>query len=145
MALEWLMPQTELDGHVAHMAGVQGELKKHAEEIKVKAVANLAAVRASTTHTKIDEGRAHETKIVGPEHAKGKYGSVDWEVAMEGEDPMALEFGHTASGYFSRERFPTAKSPHGVYILTGAAGLGELQVIPSGMARGKRGPVYGER
>lgn len=137
--MAYLMPRKALNSVVAHLEEVHDGLHKEAAEIESKAKANLDAARASTAHTKIDKSRAHETSI-GMGEAEGKYGSIDFEVFMDGEDPMAIEFGHAPSGYFSPERYgKVTKAPHGLYILTRAAGAGDVELVPaSGRNVGKR-------
>lgn len=134
-----LMPRESLNGLVANMGGVGAVLKTRAEETKVNAEGNLKAARASTTHQRLDKEGAHETSIdMG--HTEGKYGHIDYEVRMHGHDPMATEFGHGPSGHFSPEKYGSVtKAPHGLYILTSAAGFEGLHMTPSmGRKAGKR-------
>ena len=65
--------------------------------------------------------------------------AVDGFVEMKGTDPMAIEFGHFPSGYFAPEKYgKVTKPPHGLYILSRAAGIGGATGIASGRKRGKR-------
>lgn len=132
-----LMPREALNGLVAHLDEVQAGLRKEAEEVETRANTNLVAARASTSHRKIASKRAHMTEI-GMGHTEGKYGSIDYEVYMEGDDPMAEEFGHAPSGYFAPDKGRPSRAPSGLYILTGAAGFDRLQHVSSGKKRGKR-------
>lgn len=135
----YLIPRRALNSVVAHLGETRRGLHKEAGKVEKKAQANLAAARASTSHTKIDQSRAHETHI-GMGEAEGKYGSIDYEVWMEGDNPMAEEFGHGPSGYFAPGRYgKVTKAPAGLYILTRAAGAGDLMLTPaSGRKIGKR-------
>lgn len=121
---------------VAHQGEVHDKLKETASEVEARANAGLAAARGTTSHRKIDQARAHETTI-GTSEAEGHYGSIDYEVYMEGDNPMAEEFGHAPSGYFDPEKYgKVTKAPHGLYILTRASGgLGDLELVPA-MGRG---------
>lgn len=110
---------------VSHLDEVRAGVKKEAEKIGEKAKANLAAARASTTHTKIS-GPSHITAISVTED------EVDSLVNMDGEDPMAIEFGHAPSGYFAPGSYgKVTKAPHGLYILTRAAGAGDVELTPA--------------
>lgn len=132
-----LLPRRTVNGIVAHLEEVDAALHGEAKEVETRANTNLVAARASTSHRKIASERAHETSI-GMGHTEGKYGSIDYEVYMDGDDPMATEFGHAPSGYFSPETGRKSRAPSGLYILTGAAGFDRLAHASSGKKRGKR-------
>jgi len=71
----------------------------------------LATARATTNWVKHDKSRAHITKI------KKRRVDVDGYVWMEGDNAVAIEYGHRPSGAYSDA--PTA--PSGLYIITRAA------------------------
>lgn len=112
-----MRPRTYCHGVAARHVKVQRALTAAAKTIHSRAEARLASVRA--TGWKKVSGPEHVTTIT-TENATGKYGHLDRAVSMYGTNPMAIEFGHTRSGYFSDPKY---KSPDGEYILSGAAGL----------------------
>ena len=130
-----------VNGAAAHHVDTQKSLRRLTREVEGKAKSNLAAARGSTEWHKIaDPG--HLTKV-GSEHSTGEYGSIDYIVYLEAykQGALALEFGHAPSGVFgpggSLSHIKT-RAPHGLYILTRAAGTGGLTSISSGRKRGKR-------
>lgn len=133
--------QSAMSGIVSNLGEVNRALYREALEVEGRARDNLTAARASTTHTKIDPSTspARATRILPVETAPGKY-DQDYVVIMEGNNPMATEFGHGASGFFDPEKYGRqTKSPWGLYILTRAAGFGTNNVVASQSRRvGKR-------
>ena len=133
--------QSAMSGIVSHLQEVHEALHKEAVEVEGRARDNLAMARATTTHTKIvpEKSPAHATKILPPVEAPGKY-TQDYLVIMEGNNPMAEEFGHGASGFFDPDKYGRqTRSPWGLYILTRAAGFGTNNVVASQSRRvGKR-------
>lgn len=131
-----------VNGAAAHHHDTQKALRRLTREVENRARGNLSEARSSTEWFKIaDPG--HQTEIGAAQDTSGKYGSIDYYVYMEAykQGAMALEFGHAPSGVFGPggqlEHIPT-RAPHGLYILTRAAGLGGLTSVSSGMKRGKR-------
>lgn len=123
------------NGAAAHHVETQRELRSITKRVEAKANGNLARARATGVE-----------KISGPEHvteidahsSTGKYGAVDYEVSMTGTNPMAIEFGHAPSGAFDPEKVGfVSKAPHGLYILTRAAGIGGYTGMPGGRSRKK--------
>ena len=131
---------------VSHLPGVVAAVAKEANEVGLRASANLDGVRASTVHVKLDQETAHQTKI------EVEHGDVDSMVILEAPSAMSLEFGHEPSGAFApgrsyrrvgtrsktgRDARPVvqvmsqvgefgrepSKAPEGQYILYRAAGL----------------------
>ena len=107
--------ETVMYSKLAKLAEVGDATKDVAERGQRRAAANLASVRATTTHVRIDP----------PAH---QYDTDDGAVrpdawfSLEGPNAMALEFGHYPSGYFAPEKYGSVtKAPAGVYILSGAA------------------------
>jgi hypothetical protein len=132
MAVE-LLPEAELYPIIAKMAdnGGPGEnVKDIAQQIKRTADQYLAQARATTPHTKLP------TPIVKRQQASGlteigldsepaaRYGATDYLVWLEGgeddQGAMAIEMGHSPSGYFKGSE---TRSPRGLFILHRAAGL----------------------
>jgi hypothetical protein len=121
-----LYSQKVLNGIVAHMPELHGEIKSEARRIGRIAEDRLEFARGSTKWFKIDDP-AHETKITVED------GEVDAFVNMEGYKfgAMALEFGHAPSGVFGKApRGPNGgngrlshiktRATYGLYIMTGA-------------------------
>ena len=117
-----------LNAIIAHMPGVRDEVHDEAKDIGRKAEGNLAAARASTGWHKI-HGPDHLTRVTVTQ------GEVDSFANLEAPSPESIEFGHAPSGVFEGT---DTRAPHGLYILTGAAGFGRLAHASSGMQRGKR-------
>lgn len=106
---------------VKNIDGIKQEVKAEARKVETKAELNLAAVRSSTTHTRIDPARANETEI---RLEKAPDRTADWLVSMYAVNPMALEYGHYPSGYFDPVKYGRiTKAPSGQYILNRAAGF----------------------
>jgi hypothetical protein len=128
-----LWSQKALDTHVSHLEGVRHAVHDEAKKIHEKAEGNLEGARASTTHTKI-KGPTGTTQVTLTQ------GETDSFVNLEGDDPMAIEFGHAPSGVFDPLTYgKVTKAPHGLYILTRAAGTGDLEFVPAaGRSAGKR-------
>lgn len=129
-----------VNGAAAHHVETQTALRRLTREVEGKARANLAKARASGW-TKIADPDGL-TKI-GSAQGEGKYGAVDYVVYMEAykQGAMAIEFGHAPSGVFGpggQMSHIKTKAPHGLYILSRAAGLGMKMTISSGKKRGKR-------
>ena len=94
----------------SHHTKVQLRIDRETERIANKAAGLLQQARASTGWVKVDQSRAHMTRI------KDRRWHVDGLVWMEGDNPAAIEFGHTASGHYYKNA-----SPNGLYIITRAA------------------------
>lgn len=145
MARVVLRKKSFVEGAAAHHRETQSEVSSVAKRVEARANTNLARVRATTDHKKIS-GPAHQTEI-DSSYGVGKYGALDRLVIMSGPGVMALEFGHFPSGFFEPDKYGEylgkdgpvyTKAPHGLYILTGAAGFGGLTSMSSGRRRGKR-------
>jgi hypothetical protein len=122
-----LIGRKALNRIVAHLPECKDGVHKEAKQIGRRAEANLAAARGSTHWHKI-HGPSHTTRI------SVSQGEVDSFVNMDGEDPMAIEFGHAPSGVFGKGGefgHLETKAPHGLYILTSAAGTGDLHLTPN--------------
>ena len=120
---------------VKNIPGIEREVKDEARKVEAKAETNLAAVRASTTHTRIDPARANETEI---RLEKAPDRTTDWLVSMYAVNPMALEYGHYPSGYFDPDKYGRiTKSPSGQYILNRAAGFPAQNVVSAPTRRGQ--------
>jgi hypothetical protein len=120
---------------VKNIDGIKDEVKDEARKVEAKAETNLAAVRASTTHTRIDPARANETEI---RLEKAPDRTADWLVSMYAVNPMALEYGHYPSGYFDPDKYGSiTKSPSGLYILNRAAGFPAQNVVSAPTRRGQ--------
>lgn len=121
MAGDYLLSEKAMNGTVANLYATQRAVKGKAKDLHRTAEALLITARATTTHSKIDpvSSPPHMTRVFW-RRATGKYGHVDYEVLLEGLNPMAIEYGHAPSGKFAGT--PT-KSPRGLYILNGAASL----------------------
>lgn len=127
----YLMPEAALYPIVAEMAahGGPGEnIKDIATEIKNTAERYLAQDRATTEHTKlpvpmVKHQQASGLTDIGMDSEPGRYGT-DYLVWMEGGEDnraaMAIEMGHSPSGYF---KGTSTRSPRGLFILHRAAGL----------------------
>jgi hypothetical protein len=127
-----LMKREALDGLIAHMPGVQAELRTRAARVHTDAERRLSSARASTTHRKIS-GLTGATKVLL------EHGSVDHYIILEAADPMAIEFGHGPSGFFDPKSYgKITKAPHGLYILTGAGGIAPNVTTHIGRKVGKR-------
>lgn len=130
-----------VNGAAARHIDTQKALRRLTREVENKARANLSKARASTGWDKIADPDGMTS--IGAAHSTGKYGALDYVVYMEGykQGAMAIEFGHAPSGVFgpggSLSHIKT-RAPHGLYILTRAAGLGGLTSVSSGRKRGKR-------
>lgn len=128
-------PRT-MNGKVAHLSETKEGVRAEAVKLETRAKDNLAAARASTTHRKI-KGPSHRTKITLT-RADGQYGFVDFFVNLEAPNPWAIEFGHYPSGFFNPAKYGrVTKAPHGLYILSSAAGYGGQTSVSSGFTRGK--------
>ena len=130
-----------VNGTAARHHETQNALRRLTREVEAKARGNLRAARSTTEWTKIadPDGLTH----VGAATDSGKYGDLDYYVYMEAykQGAMALEFGHAPSGVFGPDgayAHVKTRAPHGLYILTRAAGLGGLTSVSSGAKRGKR-------
>jgi hypothetical protein len=120
---------------VKNIDGIRREVKDEAKKVEIKAEMNLRAVRASTTHTRIDPARANETEI---RLEKAPDRTTDYLVSMYAVNPMALEYGHYPSGYFDPDKYGSiTKSPSGQYILNRAAGFPAQNVVSAPTRRGQ--------
>ena len=122
----FLLPKEALYPIVAEMA--DKELKKVARDVKNTAERYLAQDRATTEHTKLPEPMVRRQQAsglteIGMDSEPAKYGT-DYIIWLEGgEDDrgaMAIEMGHSPSGYFKGR---PSRSPRGLFILHRAAGL----------------------
>lgn len=126
-----------VNGAAARHVDTQKALRRLTREVEGKARANLSQARSSTQWEKIADPE-HLTSI-----GSAKYGNVDYVVYMEAykNGAMALEFGHAPSGVFGPGgslSHVQSRAPHGLYILTRAAGVGAKMSMSSGRRRGKR-------
>lgn len=132
MAVE-LLPKKALYPIIAQMAdkgGPGNNIRDISETIERTAKQYLAQDRATTEHTKLPEPMVRRQQAsgltrIGMHSEPGPaYGAIDYIVWLEGgEDDrgaMAIEMGHSPSGYFKGK---PSKSPSGLYILHRAAGL----------------------
>lgn len=130
-----------VNGAAAHNGETQRAVRDLKDEVETNASRNLTSARATTGWEKIADPE-HQTKI-GSDRGVGKYGAVDYIVWMEAykQGAMALEFGHAPSGVFGpggKYADVVTRAPHGLYILTRAAGLAAPMSVSSGRKRGKR-------
>lgn len=105
---------------VSHIDGVRETVAKKAEEIHGVADGLLMEARSTTHWVNIGDpaSTGHRYEITK------SHGDVDSFVNLEGPNPLAMEFGHSPSGYFAPERYGhITKSPEGLYILTRASGI----------------------
>lgn len=124
----FLLPKEELYPIVAKL--VDGELKDIAKDVKRTADTYLSQARATTEHTKLPEPMVNHQQAsrltdIGMDSEPGpKYGVTDYIIWLEGGEDnrgaMAIEMGHSPSGYFKGS---ATASPRGLYILHRAAGL----------------------
>lgn len=125
-----------VNGTAANHPKTQAAVDATADGIKTRAEGNLQASRANDI-TRIDgkNGQHEITKTIG----ENEYGPVDRLVNLEGPGAMSIEMGHAPSGHFDPERYgKVTKAPQGLYILTGAAGVGLQAHIPGG----RKGKTY---
>lgn len=116
----------------SHHVETQNAIRAAVAIVERRAQNNLSSVRATTGWHKI-HGPDHLTSI-------GSFMSTpDGWVYMQAPNPMAIEFGHAPSGVYAGT--PT-KAPHGLYILTAAAGLGKSTAVSSG---GRKKGTYKKR
>lgn len=130
-----------VNGAAAHHGETQRALLKEKNRVESAAERNLSAARSSTEWDKIADPEG--LTRIGSDRSTGSYGALDYVVWMEAykQGAMALEFGHAPSGVFGpggRLSHIVSRAPHGLYILTRAAGLGMSPKMSSGMKRGKR-------
>lgn len=116
----------------SHHVETQNAIRSTVRTVERRAEANLAAVRASTGWEKI-HGPSHLTSI------GSMMSTPDGWVYMQAPNPMAIEFGHAPSGVFAGT---ATRAPHGLYILTSAAGLGRSTTVSSG---GRKKGIYKKR
>lgn len=138
------MVRVEIDGDASFTAlrhrDVRNAVKRAGREIEGKARANLFSARASTPWVKIADPDGL-TRIGADQEFHGPALDVDVWMSAYKQGAMALEFGHAPSGVFGeggRLSHVKTRAPHGLYILTRAAGLGGLTTVSSGRKRGKR-------
>ncbi|QGH79692.1 hypothetical protein SEA_ANON_21 [Gordonia phage Anon] len=108
-----LIGQTPMNYVVSHHREVQAAIRKEGRSVTRKAEVNLARARASTRWSKIS-GPDHLTTVAGEE------ADVDYLIHLRAPNAMAIEFGHSPSGFFAGTE---TKAPDGLYILIRAAGL----------------------
>jgi len=92
---------------VSHIDGVVDSVSDEAKDIGRRAEARLARHRDLTNKTN------HTVSVT--------HGAVDSFANLEGPAPLSVEFGHWYDN--KDEENPVRKYVHGLYILTGAAGL----------------------
>jgi hypothetical protein len=130
-----------VNGVAAHHPKTQAAVLAAAVRVETAAKGNLARARATTTHRDdVTEKGTHRfgAHEITRERGWNEYGDVDWLVSLEGPGAMAIEFGHFPSGAFDPDVYGSVtKAPHGLYIMTSAAGMGGLTSISSGRRRGK--------
>ena len=102
MAITLLDDET-MNTVVSHIDGVVGSVASEAEEIGARAEARLAP------HTKS-----------GAHHITVTHGEVDSFANLEGPAAADVEFGHWVKGKYETD---PPKFAHGLYIISGAAGL----------------------
>ena len=128
-----LMPEEELFPIIESF--VDGEMKRIAREIKTTADSYLSQARATTEWAKlpvpmVKRQQASTLTDIGMYPEPARYGN-DYIVWMEGgEDDrgaMAIEMGHSPSGYFAGKSW--TDSPRGLFILHRAAGLTMFNVF----------------
>lgn len=121
--IEWYYGRRELNSILAHMA--KGEVHDKGRDVEHLAEANLETARATTHWHKIHP----ETS---PEHATTVTGGAatdhdeDYLVHLNGNNALALEYGHSPSGVFGpggELGHLNTKAPEGLYILGRASGL----------------------
>jgi len=96
---------------ISHIEGVGRSTYEEANKREHYAAANLAEVRATTTHSKIH----------GPDHltsTSSQQSFPDALFSLDAPNAVAIEFGHDPSGVFAGT---DSKPPQGLYILTKAA------------------------
>lgn len=134
MARVWLMKKAQLYPIIHEMS--DGTAKKEAVDIYHKAERNLAVARAVTQWEKlpypmVKNPQASQLTDVGLKKEHVRFGN-HYLIVMEGgednEAAMAIEMGHAPSGYYEGS---ATKAPHGLGILTRAAGLTMLNLTPS--------------
>lgn len=122
-----LLPEKLLYPIVAELA--DGTLKDIAHEIESNAERHLAQDRATTEWGKlpvpmVKRQQASGLTEIGMHSEPAKYGN-DYIVWLEGGEDnraaMAIEMGHSPSGYFAGKDW--TDSPRGLHILGRAAGL----------------------
>jgi hypothetical protein len=123
-----LLPEAALYPIVA--AEADDEVHDIAKEIKRTADQYLAQDRATTEHSKLPVPMVKRQQASGltdiglDSEPSPRYGATDYIVWLEGgEDDrgaMAIEMGHSPSGYF---KGTSTSSPRGLFILHRAAGL----------------------
>ena len=95
----------------SHHVKTQAWVDDETDDVYDRAEFLLATARATTNWVKHDQSRAHITKI------EKRRVDVDGYVWMEGDNAVAIEYGHMPSGAYVDA--PTA--PSGLYIITRAA------------------------
>jgi hypothetical protein len=144
--MEWTVSQKQLNGIVARQREVRREIKSETREVEGKARSNLAMARAATPWVKIADPSGL-TDVYGIMGGPGQYDDVDGFVYLQAPNAFAIEFGHAPSGVFGpdgRYADVETRSPHGLYILTRAAGMPRLNYTVAG-TNPKRGPLPTKR
>jgi hypothetical protein len=124
----WLMPKIKLDS-VPVMYEKVGKItdpsiKDVAQEIRDRAIENLAIARATSDTPKLADLGGLTTiglDVATPTSARNAYAN-DYLVTMSAPQggAMAIEMGHSPSGVFAGT---DTRAPRGLYILSRAAGL----------------------
>ena len=139
MAKMWLMPKKMLYPIVHDMA--DSTTRREGVEVYHKAERNLAVARATTQWEKLPyptvrNPQASMLTDVGVQKERVKFGN-DYLVILEGGEDnagaLAIEMGHSPSGYFKGS---ATKSPRGLYILMRAAGAALMS--RKGWRKGRR-------
>lgn len=98
-----LIGWTAMNHVVSHIEGVKASVRAEAEEVHAKAEARLARHRNT-----------------GAADVSVSQGDVDSFVNLDDPAALSIEFGHFVKGKYEDD---TPKYVHGLYIITGAAGL----------------------
>lgn len=107
MAKVTIYPDVRVRDLAAHRPGVKVAVRAQAEEIAVRAKADLES------HRDLTNGTNHEIEV--------ETGKLDSLVVMKGPAPWALEFGHILSGWAAKD--DQQGWVEGLFILHKAAGL----------------------
>lgn len=114
---EWTGPfksRSYLYHYVGSMDATVAATEKVARTVETRAIANLAEQHH---HIRIVPHTPYRIEVT---QGGGKYPAGSWDISLVGDNPAALEYGHSPSGAFAGT--PT-KAPAGTYILHRAADL----------------------
>lgn len=108
---------------VYHLPGLRRTIKDEAHDIGQTAEALLDEARATTTHAKLPAPMVRNPQPSNTTNISvvpsDDFYREDWFVCLNSPfNPVAIEFGHTPSGYFKDK---PSKAPEGLYILHRAA------------------------